>query len=112
MDRLSTEIKANLLNGSRVVDGPSIIEFKTKEDAEDCFMEMLEEYEVDSSWGWDKVVRRCYSHKMYKALKTVNERKETFERFVADKKERTEVHNIYIYHHILFSSLERKDREV
>ena len=53
LDRVSTEIKANLLNNGPqtfVSDGPSLMEFKTKEDAEDCFMEMLDEFQVNSAW--------------------------------------------------------------
>lgn len=37
-------------NGPQTLAGPTVMEFRTKEDAEDCFMDMLEEFKVPSSW--------------------------------------------------------------
>ncbi|KAJ3300641.1 hypothetical protein HDV03_002056 [Kappamyces sp. JEL0829] len=53
LDRLSTEIKAslNVNSGTQAsLTAPQILEFRTKEDAEDCFREMLEDFNVDATW--------------------------------------------------------------
>lgn len=40
---------------------------------------------------WETVVRRCHLHRMYKSLKSVNERKEIYNRYIADMKEKEAV---------------------
>ena len=51
LDRVTTEIKATLMNNQpQALSGPTVMEFKTKEDAQDCFYEMMEDFGVDSTW--------------------------------------------------------------
>lgn len=40
---------------------------------------------------WENVVRKCNLHRMYRALKSVNERKDVFKKFIDDIKEKEEV---------------------
>ena len=67
-----------------------VLEFKTREDAEEAFMEMLQEFQVDDTWAWEQVIRKCHMHRMYKALKTVTERRDAFDRYMREKKQEME----------------------
>ena len=53
LDRLSTEIKQSILNSEAktvTTTAPQMMELKTKEEAEECFIEMLQEFDVGPSW--------------------------------------------------------------
>ncbi|CAG8646889.1 8079_t:CDS:10, partial [Racocetra fulgida] len=72
---------------------PVKIEFDTKEEAEAAFREMLKKSDcvltfstqgVKSDWSWEQTMRATISNPMYRALKTLNERKQAFERYVDD----------------------------
>jgi hypothetical protein len=41
------------------------------------------------------VVRRCNLHRMYRALKSVNERKEIYKKYIDDIKEKEEVFYLF-----------------
>ncbi|KAF0465242.1 formin binding protein 3 [Gigaspora margarita] len=71
---------------------PVKVEFDTKEEAEAAFREMLKKSGVKSDWSWEQTMRATISNPMYRALKTLNERKQAFERYVDDliKKEEEE----------------------
>lgn len=93
LERLNAEIKNNLKMNTPQLSAPTVVEFKTKEDAEDCFFEMLEEFAVDLSkdWTWPNVIRKCHQHKFYRALKSVNERMAVYDRYIVELKEKEEV---------------------
>ncbi|KXS10076.1 hypothetical protein M427DRAFT_63010 [Gonapodya prolifera JEL478] len=63
-----------------------VVDFRTKEEAEEAFMKLLAETGVDANWTWDQTMRAVISHPMYRALKSLSERKTAFEKYVAEKR--------------------------
>lgn len=53
-------------------------------DAEGAFVDMLRRVGVTPKWTWEQTMREIITEPMYKALKTLAERKAAFEKFVAD----------------------------
>jgi pre-mRNA-processing factor 40 len=63
------------------------INFDTPEEALAAFKGMLKELGVDSSWTWEKVMKEAITNPLYKALKTLAERKEAFESYLRENRE-------------------------
>ncbi|KAJ3004332.1 PRP40 pre-mRNA processing factor 40, partial [Thoreauomyces humboldtii] len=61
-------------------------EFDTREDAEEAFMGMLRETNVTPDWTWETTMRIIISHPLYRALKTLSERRSAFERYIDEKR--------------------------
>lgn len=59
-------------------------EFNTKEEAERAFMGMLVELKVTPAWTWERTMRETIVHPLYKALKTLAERKEAFGKYIIE----------------------------
>lgn len=67
--------------------GPGgIPNFQTQQEAERAFMAMLKTIGVNASWTWEQVMRETITDPMYKALKTLAERKTAFEKYVVESK--------------------------
>ncbi|CAO0796974.1 unnamed protein product [Mucor circinelloides] len=67
-------------------------EYATKEEAEKAFFGLLKETGVKSDWTWDQAMRAIITKPLYRALKTIGERKAAFHQW-ADaeaKREREE----------------------
>ena len=59
-------------------------DYQTHNDAEQAFMGMLKTIEVDKTWTWEQTMRETITEPLYKALKTLAERKAAFEKYVAE----------------------------
>lgn len=53
-------------------------EYATKEEAEKAFFGLLKETGVKSDWTWDQAMRAIITKPLYRALKTIGERKAAF----------------------------------
>ncbi|KAJ3262296.1 PRP40 pre-mRNA processing factor 40 [Boothiomyces macroporosus] len=60
---------------------PVFVHFRSRDDAEEEFFEMLRENGVEPNWTWEQVVRKCFRHEMYFTLRTVQDRKQGFEKY-------------------------------
>ncbi|KAK4055996.1 U1 snRNP protein [Microbotryomycetes sp. JL221] len=60
--------------------------FATHAEAEQAFIDMLKQKGVTPSWSWEQVMRETITEPLYKALKTLSERKAAFEKFCIDTK--------------------------
>lgn len=60
--------------------------FDTFEEAEKAFFEMLRKYNVNPGWTWEQVLRATVTSPAFKALKTLQERKNAFEKYCEDIK--------------------------
>ncbi|CEG69923.1 hypothetical protein CU097_005581 [Rhizopus azygosporus] len=69
-----------------------IPEFDTKEEAEKAFFGLLRETGVKSNWTWDQAMRAIITKPLYRALKTIGERKAAFQAYIdaEAKREREE----------------------
>ena len=74
-------IPAPLISSSGAIILP---DYQTHHDAEQAFMGMLSTIGVDKTWTWERTMRETITEPLYKALKTLAERKAAFERFVAE----------------------------
>ncbi|TPX58374.1 hypothetical protein PhCBS80983_g03167 [Powellomyces hirtus] len=61
-------------------------DFATREEAEAAFMGLLKEAGVTHTWTWEETMRAIISHPLYRALKTLSERRSAYERYVDQKK--------------------------
>ena len=52
----------------------------THEKAEEGFMYLLKKEGIDENWTWDQAMRKIVLDPLYKALNTLAEKKETFEK--------------------------------
>jgi pre-mRNA-processing factor 40 len=60
--------------------------FQTQAEAEQAFMSMLKAVGVTADWNWERVMRETVTEPLYKALKTLSERKTAFEKYVIESK--------------------------
>ncbi|KAG0187104.1 hypothetical protein DFQ28_006853 [Apophysomyces sp. BC1034] len=65
------------------------VEFATREEAEKAFNKLLKETGVKPDWTWEQTMRAIITHPLYRALKTLGERKAAFHAFV-DKEAKRE----------------------
>ncbi|GAA6027611.1 hypothetical protein JCM8097_007946 [Rhodosporidiobolus ruineniae] len=69
----------------------TIVSFATQAEAEDAFKGMLRQLGVNSTWTWEQVMKEAITEPMYKALKTLAERKAAFEKYLDEaRKEEAE----------------------
>ncbi|KAJ2715892.1 U1 snRNP protein [Coemansia spiralis] len=66
---------------------PARREFRTPEEAEAAFVEMLRRHSVGGDWSWAQVLRATVSDPDYRSLKTLPERKDAFQRYAATARE-------------------------
>ncbi|KAJ1548729.1 hypothetical protein HK405_016052, partial [Cladochytrium tenue] len=60
--------------------------FDTKEEATVAFKECLAEAGVGVDWTWEQTMRAVISKPMYRALKTLSERKQAFQDYIDEKR--------------------------
>ncbi|KAF7720876.1 hypothetical protein EC973_005885 [Apophysomyces ossiformis] len=65
------------------------VEFATREEAEKAFNKLLKETGVKPDWTWEQTMRAIITHPLYRALKTLGERKAAFHAFI-DKEAKRE----------------------
>ncbi|PIN03896.1 Spliceosomal protein FBP11/Splicing factor PRP40 [Handroanthus impetiginosus] len=70
--------------GKKVEQGPLV--YESKEEAKKAFKALLESANVGSDWNWDQAMRVIINDRRYGALRTLGERKQTFNEYVAKKK--------------------------
>lgn len=87
-DRVTAEIQSNLIHEAPKEFASLGLQFRTKDEAEDAFMQVLEDIGVESYWTWEHCVRIGYSHQYYKSLKTVHDRKAAFEKYILQLSEK------------------------
>lgn len=66
---------------------PAPVVFDTPQEAERAFKGMLKDLGVNSTWTWEMVMKEAITDPLYKALKTISERKSAFESYVRETKE-------------------------
>ncbi|KAK6093926.1 U1 snRNP protein [Batrachochytrium dendrobatidis] len=73
------------LDTPQVAVAQIVLDFKTKEEAEEAFKKMLcETPGIDCTSSWESVIRKTYSKPYYRSLRTLAERKATFEKWCRD----------------------------
>ncbi|KAG9284653.1 hypothetical protein G9A89_004695 [Geosiphon pyriformis] len=60
------------------------LEFETKEEAEIAFRQLLKESGVKPDWSWEQTMRAIITKPMYRALKTLAERKQAYQDYIDD----------------------------
>ncbi|XP_024527383.1 pre-mRNA-processing protein 40A isoform X2 [Selaginella moellendorffii] len=63
-----------------------LISYATKNEAKSAFKELLEAMHVQSDWTWDQAMRVIINDKRYGALKSLGERKQAFNEYLAQRK--------------------------
>ncbi|KAJ1955867.1 U1 snRNP protein [Linderina pennispora] len=58
------------------------LEFQTTEEAEKAFMDMLHAHGVTGNWTWQQTVRTVSKDPMYHALRSAQERRDAFDRYI------------------------------
>ncbi|KAI9013299.1 hypothetical protein BC832DRAFT_549319 [Gaertneriomyces semiglobifer] len=66
------------------------LNFATREDAEKAFKKLLHDTGVTATWTWEETMRAIISHPMYRALHTLAERRNAFERYCEEKRREAE----------------------
>ncbi|KAI8323035.1 hypothetical protein GQ54DRAFT_122209 [Martensiomyces pterosporus] len=66
---------------------PQRVEFRTVEEAEHAFIDMLRSHGVAGDWTWEQTMRAVVNNPTYRALKTLHERKEAFNKYMARVRE-------------------------
>ncbi|BGP62244.1 U1 snRNP protein [Rhodotorula toruloides] len=64
------------------------VTFATHAEAEAAFKGMLRNLGVTSTWTWEMVMKEAITEPLYKALKTLAERKAAFEKYLVEERER------------------------
>ncbi|CAD6578291.1 MAG: hypothetical protein CYPHOPRED_000501 [Cyphobasidiales sp. Tagirdzhanova-0007] len=67
---------------------PVDLNFDTKEEAEKAFFGLLRAHNVTPLWTWEQVLRATVTDPLFKAFKTLGERKTAFEHYCQDIKRR------------------------
>ncbi|KAJ1726617.1 U1 snRNP protein, partial [Coemansia biformis] len=62
-------------------------EFRTAEEAEAAFVEMLRRHKVGGDWSWEQALRAVVNDPDYRSLKTLPERKDAFHRYIVVTRE-------------------------
>ncbi|CAG8532047.1 7655_t:CDS:10, partial [Ambispora leptoticha] len=58
------------------------IEFESKEEAEAAFKQLLKDSGVKADWSWEQTMRAIITKPMYRALKTLIERKQAYQDYI------------------------------
>ncbi|XP_077253317.1 pre-mRNA-processing protein 40A isoform X2 [Tasmannia lanceolata] len=69
----------------RAVDEEPLV-YASKQEAKNAFKAILESANVESDWTWDQAMRVIINDKRYGALKTLGERKQAFNEYLAQRK--------------------------
>ncbi|RHZ64097.1 hypothetical protein Glove_326g109 [Diversispora epigaea] len=69
---------------------PQKVEFERKEDAEAAFKKLLKDSGVKPDWSWEQTMRAIIANPMYRALKTLAERKQAFHDYVDELRKKEE----------------------
>jgi len=70
-------------NKTAVIQGNSVvIDFKSKEEAEEAFKKLLKDSGVKSNWTWRDAILATGHNPMYHCLKTAEERKTAFMKYI------------------------------
>jgi pre-mRNA-processing factor 40 len=70
-------------NKSVIIQGNSVvIDFKSKEEAEEAFKKLLKDSGVKSNWTWKDAILATGHNPMYHCLKTAEERKTAFMKYI------------------------------
>lgn len=64
-----------------------VVTFDTPEQAQAAFKGMLKQMQVDETWTWEMVMKEAITDPLYKALKTLQERKDAFEEYLREHRE-------------------------
>ncbi|KAG2177831.1 hypothetical protein INT43_003078, partial [Umbelopsis isabellina] len=70
------------------IQQPAVLEFATKEQAEAAFIDLLRKTGVKSDWTWEQTMRAIITLPMYRALKTLQERKTAFNKHIEQEARR------------------------
>ncbi|KAJ2635092.1 U1 snRNP protein [Coemansia sp. RSA 1286] len=57
-------------------------EYRTAEEAEAVFLDMLKAHKVSSEWSWEQTLRTVVNDPDYRALRTAHERKDAFYKYI------------------------------
>ncbi|KAJ1897609.1 U1 snRNP protein [Kickxella alabastrina] len=66
---------------------PARREYKTLEEAEQAFFNILKAHKVGGDWTWEQTLRAVVNDADYRALKTTHERKEAFHKYIDKARE-------------------------
>ncbi|KAJ1964458.1 U1 snRNP protein [Dipsacomyces acuminosporus] len=58
-------------------------EYRTAEEAEQAFIDMLKAHKITGDWTWEQTMRAVVNNPTYRALKTLQERKEAFSKYIS-----------------------------
>ncbi|KAJ2555622.1 U1 snRNP protein, partial [Coemansia sp. RSA 1933] len=78
---------AGALAGASGSTKPQRREYRTPEDAECAFMDMLKTHGVCGDWTWEQALRAVVNDPDYRALKTLSERKDAFQKYISVTRE-------------------------
>ncbi|KAH9288540.1 hypothetical protein KI387_032657, partial [Taxus chinensis] len=79
------KVNATPLSEEKVVEEEPLT-YANKTEAKNAFKELLESAHVESDWTWDQAMRIIINDKRYAALKTLGERKQAFNEYLAQRK--------------------------
>lgn len=80
--------KSNVTNHGleeKTVDQETVV-YENKQEAKNAFKALLESVNVASDWTWDQAMRLIINDRRYTALRSLSERKQTFNEFIGQKK--------------------------
>ncbi|KAJ2908474.1 U1 snRNP protein, partial [Coemansia aciculifera] len=63
-------------------------EYRTHEEAEEAFLNLLSLHKVGSDWTWEQTLRAIVSDPDYRSLNTLQERKEAFHKYTSKLRDR------------------------
>ncbi|XP_057840950.2 pre-mRNA-processing protein 40A isoform X2 [Cryptomeria japonica] len=79
------KVNVTPLSEEKAVDEEPLT-YANKTEAKNAFKELLESAHVESDWTWEQAMRIIINDKRYGALKTLGERKQAFNEYLAQRK--------------------------
>jgi len=79
------KVNVTPLSEEKAVDEEPLI-YANKIEAKNAFKELLESAHVEADWTWEQAMRVIINDKRYGALKTLGERKQAFNEYLAQRK--------------------------
>ncbi|KAI9093766.1 hypothetical protein DFS34DRAFT_652327 [Phlyctochytrium arcticum] len=89
-DALERKEEEKSLPPGPTAEAPKTVEFSTREEAERAFKKLLHDKGVTPAWTWDETLNVIIRHPVYRALKTLAERRATFEQYVEERRQEEE----------------------
>ncbi|KAH8549722.1 hypothetical protein BGW37DRAFT_428559 [Umbelopsis sp. PMI_123] len=80
--------QVNIPHPKPQITQPTVLEFATKEQAEAAFIDLLRKTGVKSDWTWEQTMRSIITQPVYRALKTLAERKSAFNTYIEQETRR------------------------